>query len=116
MYTSSITTSVLVPVKKLRSQSSELFSLEGLGQDVSNHVPSWHVRQLDLTGINSVLDEEVSDVDMSGTHCVSISEKPEFPPYNLRLKNVSNPLPFFFSFLGRFLGFGTFFGHELNIK
>ena len=81
-----------------------------------SHIFCRYIYNVYFLGVNSFFEPEVSDVDMSGTHCVSIYEKPEFPPYNLRLKNVSNPLPFFFSFLGRLLGFGTFFGHELNIK
>ena len=53
-------------IKEYVSHVSKCLTLQRLGKNVSELVLGWAVPDLDLSGFNSVFDEEVSDVDVSG--------------------------------------------------
>ena len=58
---------LLIPVSKLLAQGPKQLTLQWLGQQISNHLLSRQVLDSHLLSGDAVLDEEVSDVDVSGS-------------------------------------------------
>jgi hypothetical protein len=46
-------------------KSGEHSALLWLGEEIGNHLPRWTVHETDVSSVDPVFDEEVTDVDVS---------------------------------------------------